>query len=159
MFGIIDCIIAQKHPTSKQGIKTINTEYIQTILLSQLSFAQFRPYATSFQGLLLSLTLMPKLKRPWRWVWTLYFCSRPPLTHGLMILLRMWIICKISTVILLKRNMTKKDVCWTQMFHSLSCNFSFCTDFLHQWWLLKVKINKALSKQSKQFLLLFYFLV
>ena len=31
--------------------------------LFQLSFVQFRPYGTSFQGLLLSLTLMPKSKK------------------------------------------------------------------------------------------------
>ena len=47
----------------KQGIKTINTEFIQTHALSWLSFIQFRPYATSFIGLLLSLTLMSKSKK------------------------------------------------------------------------------------------------
>ena len=44
----------------KQGINTINTELIQTCALSQISFLQFRSYATSFLGLLLSLMLMPK---------------------------------------------------------------------------------------------------
>ena len=48
---------------SKQGAKTINAEVIRTLLLSQLSFVQFRPYATSFLGILLSLTLMPKVKK------------------------------------------------------------------------------------------------
>ena len=47
----------------KQGVKTINAEFIQTHVLFQLSFVQFRPYATSFLGLLLSLTLMPKSKK------------------------------------------------------------------------------------------------
>ena len=46
----------------KQGIKTISTEFIQTRALSQLSFVQFRPYATSFPGLL-SLTLMSTSKK------------------------------------------------------------------------------------------------
>ena len=47
----------------KQGIKTINAEFIQTLALSQFSFVQFRPYANSFLGLLLSLTLMSKSKK------------------------------------------------------------------------------------------------
>ena len=44
----------------KQGVKTINAEFIRTSALSQISFVQFRPYATSFPGLFLSLTLMSK---------------------------------------------------------------------------------------------------
>ena len=44
-------------------IKTINAEFIRTRTLSQLSFLQLRPYATSFLGLLLSLTLMSKGKK------------------------------------------------------------------------------------------------
>ena len=44
----------------KQGVKTTNAEFIRTRALSQLSFVQFRLYATSFVGLLLSLTLMSK---------------------------------------------------------------------------------------------------
>ena len=47
----------------KQGIKTMNAEFIQTSSLFQLSFVQFRPYATSFPRLLLSLTLIPKSKK------------------------------------------------------------------------------------------------
>ena len=54
------CIIAQKCLMLKQGIQTINTKFIQLCPLSQLFFVQFRPYATSFPGLLLPLTLMPK---------------------------------------------------------------------------------------------------
>ena len=46
----------------KQDIKTINAEFIRTHALFQLSFVQFRPYATSSLGLLLSLMLMPKSK-------------------------------------------------------------------------------------------------
>ena len=46
-------------PILKQGVRTINAQFIRTRALSQLSFVQFRPYATSFLGLLLSLTLMP----------------------------------------------------------------------------------------------------
>ena len=47
----------------KQGIQTINTKFIQLCPLSQCFFVQFRPYATSFPGLLLPLTLMPKGKK------------------------------------------------------------------------------------------------
>ena len=55
-------IIAQKLPILKQGVKTINAEFIRTGALSQLSFIQFRPYATLFLGLLLTLVLMSKSK-------------------------------------------------------------------------------------------------
>ena len=41
----------------KQGVKTINAEFIRTRALSQLSFVQFRPYATSFPEPLLILML------------------------------------------------------------------------------------------------------
>ena len=57
-------IIAQKFPMLKQGIKIINAEFIRAHALSQLIFVQFKPYATSFSGLLLSLMLAPKAKRP-----------------------------------------------------------------------------------------------
>ena len=55
--------------------------------------------------------------------------------------------------------MTEKDVCRAHTFPSMGCNFSFCMDFLHSSWLLNVekRINKALSMQSEQFLLLFSF--
>ena len=47
----------------KQGIKTVNAEFIRTRALSGLSFVQFRRYATLFPRLLLSLTLMAKSKK------------------------------------------------------------------------------------------------
>ena len=47
----------------KQSIKTINTEFIRTGALSQISFVQFRHYTSLFPGLLLSFTLMPKSKK------------------------------------------------------------------------------------------------
>ena len=47
----------------KQGVKTTNADVIQTRALSQLSFIKFTPYANSFPGLLLSLTLMLKSKK------------------------------------------------------------------------------------------------
>ena len=49
--------------------------------------------------------------------------------------------------------MAEKDVHRGHTSHSLDCNFSFCTTLLIT---PKVKkINKALSNQSEQFLLLF----
>ena len=68
-----------------------------------------------------------------------------------------WIIWKIGAVILFKRNMAEKDVCRAHTFRSLDCNFSFCTILGIPKG--KKRINKALSKHSKQFLLLFYILV
>ena len=38
-------VTAQKLPMLKQGIKTINAEFIRTCELSQLFFFKFRPYA------------------------------------------------------------------------------------------------------------------
>ena len=46
----------------KEGMKTINAEFIRTRASSQFSFGQFRSYATSFPGLLLTLTLTWKSK-------------------------------------------------------------------------------------------------
>ena len=127
-------IIAQKLPMLKQVVTTINTEFILTSALSQLPFVQFRPYAN-----LVPRALMSKSKSPWRRVWAIHLRSRPPLTQGSRVLFRMWVIWKIGAIILFKRNMAEKDVCRAHMFRSLGCNFSFCRDFLHHWWLLKVK--------------------
>ena len=74
--------------------------------------------------LLLSLALMPKLKRPWRQVWALQLCSRPPLMQGFRVLFWMWIIWKIRNIILLKKKKWQKKtsamhtnfVLWTVIF-------------------------------------------
>ena len=47
----------------KKYVKTINAEFIRTNTLFQLSLVKLRAYTTSFPGLLLSLTLMPKSKK------------------------------------------------------------------------------------------------
>ena len=47
----------------KQDVKQLTLNLFEHMHLFQLSFIQFRPYATSFPGLLLSLTLMPKSKK------------------------------------------------------------------------------------------------
>ena len=90
--------------------------------LFQLSFVQFRPYGTSFQGLLLSLTLMPKSKKTLSFKTTVVARVEGLASN---------VIWKIGAVILSTRNMTEKDVCRAQMFRSLDCNFSFCKGFLH----------------------------
>ena len=156
-FIIIDRIIRQKLPILKQGVKTINSEFIRTRALSQLSFIQFRPYATSFPGLLLSLTLMPKSKKTLVTSSDFTLSLRPPLTQGLRVLFRTWIIWKIVSVILFKRNMAE-DVC-----RRIHVSYSG-VQFFFAWTFYtiddskgKKRINKALSKQSKQFLLLFLF--
>ena len=46
----------------KQDAKRINSQFIRTRTLYQLSFVQFRPYSTLFPGLILSFMLMPKSK-------------------------------------------------------------------------------------------------
>ena len=75
----------------KQGVKTINAEFIRTRALSQLSFVQFRPYASLFPGLLLSLTLMPKSKKTLETNGSYVFVPILPLPQGLRVLFRMWI--------------------------------------------------------------------
>ena len=104
------CIIAQKLPLLKQGVNTINDEFIQTHALSQLSVVLFRPYATSFPGFLLSFTLMPKSKKNLRTSWDLTLSFKTSIGATLRVLFQMWIIWKISAVILFKRNMAEKDV-------------------------------------------------
>ena len=47
----------------KQGVKTINAEFIRTRALSQLSFVEFRLYASFFLLGLFSLTVMLKSKK------------------------------------------------------------------------------------------------
>ena len=86
----------------------------------------------SFWGFFSLWRLCQKVKRPWRRVRTWRHRSKPLLTQDLRVLFRMWIIWKISTIILFKRNIAEKDICRTHV---------LC-DFLHRWWLLKVKKNK-----------------
>ena len=125
----------------RQGVKAINSEFMRTRALFQLCFIQFRPYAILFAGLLLSLTLMPKSKKTLGTSFNLTPSFKISVDTRERVLFRMWIIWKIGPVILFKRNMTEKDVCYAQTVRSLDCNFSFRTDILHRWWLLKLKIK------------------
>ena len=123
-------IIAQKLAMLNQGVKTIFAEFIRTLVLSQLYFVQFKPYATSFPELLLTLALMWKSKKTQEKM--LDLTSRVKGLVSNVDYLENWS-CNFKT------NMAEKDICRAHTFHSLDCNFSFCTDFLHHSWLLKVK--------------------
>ena len=122
--------------------------------LSQLSFVQFWPHATSLPRLLFKCQ---KAQRRWTRVWMWRFRS----TVESFFFFWIWIIWKIGVIILFKRITAEKFVCCPHTYRFLDCTFSFCIGILQCWWLLKVKkrINKALSKQPIQFLLPFHFLV
>ena len=140
----------------KQGVKTIDPEFILTSVLSQLSFVQFRPYATQFPGFL-TLTLLSKSKKTLRQVCTIHLHSRPPLMQGSRVLFGMWVLWKID-VIVLSKELWQKKMSVTHTFCSLDCNFflqGLFTSLMTSKG--KTRIYKVASKQSKQSLLLFYF--
>ena len=110
---------AQKLPILKQGVKTINAEFIGTGALSQLSFVQSRPYATSFPFFLLSLTLASQSKKTLE---TSLDLTPPFKTLVDVKVEEMWIIWKIDAVILFKRYMAEKDFCRAHTSRSLDCN-------------------------------------
>ena len=117
----------------------------------------FRPYATSFPRLLLFLMFMSKGKKTLATGWSLRLRSRPLLMQRFRVWFWMWIIWKIGIIILFKLNMAEKDACRTHKFRSLDCNFFVPTFTQLMISEGKKRINKALSKQSKQFFLLFLF--
>ena len=142
----------------KQGIETINTEFIQTFALSQVSFVHFWPYVIWFPGLLFLLTFVSKSKKTLETSLdvTLFF-------NGWEFFFFFWmlIICKIGVIILFKRITAETFVCCPHTFRFLDCIFFFL--YRHFAVLMTPKsekrINKALSKQPKQFLFHFYFLI
>ena len=109
----------------------MNAEFIRTCALYQLSFGQFRPYATSFPRLF-SLTLIPKSKKILEASLNLTPLLKTSLDARSRVLFRKWIIWKIGAVILFKRDMAEKDILRAHMLRSLDYNFSFCTDFLRR---------------------------
>ena len=125
-------VIAQKLPLLKQGLKTINAEFIRTRALSQLSFVQFRPYVTSIPGPFLSLTLMSRSKKTLE--------TSVDLTPSFKTSFHAKVEGLVSNVDYLEnrrrnfiqRNVAEKDVCHAHTFCSVDCNFSFCMDFLHR---------------------------
>ena len=132
---LIDCIKAQKLPMLKQGVKIINAEFIWTRALSQLSFVEFRPYASFFLMGLFSLTVMPKSK-------TILETSLD-LTHLFETSVRpdAWVEGLISNVdclenrrrTFIRRKYGRKRRLPAHTFRSLDCDLSFCMDFLHRW--------------------------
>ena len=111
--------------------KAINAEFIQTHALSQLSFVQFRTYATLFLELLLSLTLILKSKKILETSLDLtpYFnTSVNARVEGLAL--------NVDSLENRHHNFIQKkynrEMSAEHTFHSLDCNFSFCTDFLHR---------------------------
>ena len=107
----------------KQGVKTISAEFIRKGALSQLSFIQFRPYATSFWGLLLSLTLMPKSKKTMETSLDLTLSFKTSIDARIEGLVSNVDYLEFGTVILFKRNMAEKDICCTDV------SFSDCIFF------------------------------
>ena len=134
----------------------MNAELIGTCEFSQLSFVQFRPYATSFPRFLLSLTLMPK--RPWS-------------SLDLTLSFKNSLDAKIEGLVLnvdylenrrrkfMQKKYGRKRHWLTNKFRSLDSNFSFCMDFLHRWWLLKVKKRRLFlsSLNSLYYFFIFWF--
>ena len=143
----------------KQGVKTISAEFIRKGALSQLSFIQFRPYATSFWGLLLSLTLMPKSKKSMETSLDLTLSFKTSIDARIEGLVSNVDYLEIRHCNFIQKKYGRKRHLLHRRF--VLWLYFFCMIFLHSWWLLKVKkiANKALSKQSKQSLLLFHFLV
>ena len=133
-----------------------NTEFIRTLALSQLSFVQFRIYATSFTGLLLSLTLIPKSKKTLETSLDLtpsFKTSVDARVKGLdsnVDYLENWCRNLIQKKYGRKRRLPRtRFVLWTVIF----LLYGLFTPLMTPKG--KKRINKALSKQSKQFLLLF----
>ena len=129
----------------------MNAEFIWTHALSQLTFIR----------LLLFLTLMPKSKKTLETslnLTPLFKTSLDARVEGLVLNVDYVENRHLNSI---KRNMEKNDTWCTHTFRFLDYSFSFCTDFFTLLMTPKDKkrINKALFKQSKQFLLLFYFLV
>ena len=122
-------------------------------------FHPFQTFCNLFTGLFLSLTLISKSEKTLELSLDLALLFKTSV--GTMV------DCLVSNVNYLKNwhcNFIQKKygrnrrLPHTHMFCSLVCDFSFCTDSLHHGWLQKVKkMNKSLSKQSKQSLLLFSF--
>ena len=140
---------------SNQGVKTINAEFIWTHALLQLSFVQFRPDATSFLGLLLTLTLMWKSKKTLEKSFDLIPLFKTTIDArgedcvSNVDCLENWCHSFIQNKYGRKRGLP----CTHVLFFLFGLFSPFMTPRI------KKRINKALSMQSKQFLLHFYFLI
>ena len=115
----------------KQGVKT--TLYLfEHMHLFDLSFVQFRPYATSFAGLLLSLMLMSKSKKTLETSLDLtpsFKISFHAKVEGLVL--------NVDYLESLHRNFIQEK--YGRNKRLPRTHVFFCTDFLHRSCLLKVK--------------------
>ena len=89
-----------------------------------MSHTEFRPYATSFPGLSLSLMLMSKSKKTLETSLDLTSLFKTSIDR------RVKQASCFDALILFKRSMAEKVICCAQTCSFLDCNFSFCTDFL-----------------------------
>ena len=136
----------------KQSVNTINSEFIRARALSQLSFVQFKPYPTSFLGLL-SLKLMPKSKKTMESGLDLtpsFKTSVDTMVEGLVSNVdysENFIQKKCGS----KRGLSRtRFVLWTVI-------FLFFTGFLLCWWLLKVKKESVSPNSLNSFNYFFIF--
>ena len=101
----------------KQGVITMNTEFIQARTLSQLSFIQLRPYEISFLRLLWFLMLMPQSKKTLETsldLIPLFKISLDARSEDIVL-----------NVVYLENWYHEKDMWHAQMLHSLDCKFFF----------------------------------
>ena len=116
-----------------------DAKFTQTRAFSKISFVQFRPYTNLFPGLLLSLMLTSKNKKTLE------------MSLDLIPLLKISVDIRVEGHVsnvyylenwhcnFIQRKYGRKKVYCAHSFCSVDCNFSFFMDFLHHWWLLKVK--------------------
>ena len=109
----------------KQGLKTINAKFVCNLFVNVHYPKFFCPVQTIGN-------LFPKSES-----YTFVQDLRWRKSRGYCFECRLFI--NFCAIILLKRNMTEKDVCRAHTFSSLDCNFSFCPYFLQLWWLLNIK--------------------
>ena len=136
----------------KQSVNTINSEFIRARTLSQLSFVQFKPYVTSFPGLL-SLKLMSKSKKTME--------SGLDVIPSFKTSVDTMVESLVSNVDYSENFIQKKCgrkrglsrtrfVLWTVI-------FLFFTGFLLCWWLLKVKKESVSPNSLNSFNYFFIF--
>ena len=114
----------------KNVVKTRCKKQLTLNLFEQ--FVHFKPHATSFLGLILSLTSISKSKKTLEMSLDLTLSFKTSIDTRVKVLasnvdyLENW--CRNF---IQKKYGRKKDVCYASTFRSLDCHFYFCTDFLH----------------------------
>ena len=124
---------------------------VNTLALFQLSFVQFRPYATSFLGLLLSVTLMPKSKKTLETSLDLILLFKTSFDVRVDRL--------VSNVDYLENqhcNFIQKKYGRNRRLPHTRCFFFFVQTFYTVMTPKGTKINKVLSKTSKHITFVFF---